>query len=197
MTSTRSAISPLRRRSCRSSRYKRTLWPYASGVRQETTGLSEIATSRCLFDEVGTNLLVAAAIRPRAGLDDLWPKQCGLDTGRRRLWYGTALALVVGIMSNDGGIRAVRFASTGDILRRAAVYAAAALGSAIVLLPRGPSWLGQPVQPLASGGAVLSLEHRTSMAGPPIVRGWYRRRACIWRIDGSSLRLRADRRCRS
>jgi threonine synthase len=143
-------------------RYKRTAWPYGSGVwgKKEWVcpGLrNEHVVS---MDEGGTNLLWAERYGAELGLEDLWIKQCGNShTGSFKDLGMTVLVSVVRQMMADGaGIRAVACASTGDTSAALAAYAAAAGIPAITILPRAKVTPAQLVQPLASGARVLALD---------------------------------------
>ena len=143
-------------------RYKRTVWPYGSGVwgKKEWVCPEIRDESVVSLDEGGTNLLWAERYGRELGLDDLWVKQCGTShTGSFKDLGMTVLVSVVRqIMSDHGNIRAVACASTGDTSAALAAYAAAAGIPAIVLLPRGRVTAAQLVQPLANGALVLSLD---------------------------------------
>jgi threonine synthase len=143
-------------------RYKRTAWPYGSGVwgKKEWVcpGLrNEHVVS---MDEGGTNLLWAERYGRALGLDDLWIKQCGNShTGSFKDLGMTVLVSVVRQMIADGGaIRAVACASTGDTSASLAAYAAAAGIPAITILPKAKVSPAQLVQPLAAGAHVFALD---------------------------------------
>jgi threonine synthase len=144
------------------NRYKRTVWPYGSGVwgKKEWVCPEIRDESVVSLDEGGTNLLWAERYGRELGLDDLWVKQCGTShTGSfKDLGMTVLMSVVRQIMSDHGGIRAVACASTGDTSAALASYAAAAGIPAIVLLPRGRVTPAQLVQPLANGALVLSLD---------------------------------------
>jgi threonine synthase len=143
-------------------RYKRTTWPYGSGVwgKKEWVCPGVRDENVVSLDEGGTNLLWAERYGREFGLDDLWVKQCGNShSGSFKDLGMTVLVSVVKQMIADGvGIRAVACASTGDTSASLAAYAAAAGVTAIVILPRGLVTAAQLVQPLANGARVLSLD---------------------------------------
>jgi threonine synthase len=143
-------------------RYKRTAWPYGSGVWGKKEWVCPEIRDECVvsLDEGGTNLFWAERYGRELGLDDLWVKQCGNShTGSFKDLGMTVLVSVVRqIMADRGGIRAVACASTGDTSAALASYAAAAGIPAIVLLPRGRVTAAQLVQPLANGALVLALD---------------------------------------
>ena len=149
-------------RRCFDDRYKRTTWPYGSGVWGKKEWVCpEVRDDRVVsLDEGGTNLLWAERYGREIGLNDLWVKQCGNShTGSFKDLGMTVLVSVVKQMMTDGaGIRAVACASTGDTSAALAAYAAAAGIPAIVILPRGRVTTAQLVQPLANGALVLSLD---------------------------------------
>ena len=143
-------------------RYKRTTWPYGSGVWGKKEWVCpEIRDENVVsMDEGGTNLFWAERFGRELGLGDLWVKQCGNShTGSFKDLGMTVLVSVVKQMIADGvGIRAVACASTGDTSASLAAYAAAAGVPAIVILPRGLVTAAQLVQPLANGARVLSVD---------------------------------------
>ncbi len=143
-------------------RYKRTTWPYGSGVWGKKEWVCpELRNEHVVsMDEGGTNLFWAERYGRQLGLDDLWVKMCGNShTGSFKDLGMTVLVSVVKQMMADGaGIRAVACASTGDTSAALAAYAAAAGIPAIVILPRGLVTSAQLVQPLANGARVLALD---------------------------------------
>jgi len=143
-------------------RYKRTTWPYGSGVWGKKEWVCpELRDEHVVsMDEGGTNLFWAERYGGQLGLDDLWVKMCGNShTGSFKDLGMTVLVSVVRQMMADGaGIRAVACASTGDTSASLAAYAAAAGIPAIVILPRGLVTSAQLVQPLANGARVLALD---------------------------------------
>jgi threonine synthase len=143
-------------------RYKRTLWPYSSGVWGKKEWVCpDIRNENIVsMDEGGTNLFWAERYGRELGLDDLWVKMCGNShTGSFKDLGMTVLVSVVKQMIADGaGVRAVACASTGDTSAALAAYAAAAGLPAIVFLPRGLVTPAQLVQPLANGARVLAID---------------------------------------
>jgi threonine synthase len=143
-------------------RYKRTAWPYGSGVWGKREWVCpEIRDENVVsMDEGGTNMFWAERFGREIGLEDLWVKQCGNShTGSFKDLGMTVLVSVVRQMIADGGgIRAVACASTGDTSAALAAYAAAASIPAIVILPKGKVTTAQLVQPLANGACVLALD---------------------------------------
>ena len=143
-------------------RYKRTAWPYGSGVwgKKEWVCPGLRNDQVVSMDEGGTNLLWAERYGRELGLDDLWIKQCGNShTGSFKDLGMTVLVSVVRQMIADGApIRAIACASTGDTSASLAAYAAAAGIPAITILPRAKVTPAQLVQPLASGARVLALD---------------------------------------
>ena len=154
--------SPQAWRRCFDDRYKRTTWPYGSGVWGKKEWVCpEVRDDNVVsLDEGGTNLLWAERYGREIGLSDLWVKQCGNShTGSFKDLGMTVLVSVVKQMITQGtAIRAVACASTGDTSAALAAYAAAAAIPAIVILPRGRITTAQLVQPLANGALVLSLD---------------------------------------
>src|SRR6188508_2868452 len=143
-------------------RYKRTTWPYGSGVwgKKEWVQPHVEDSNVVSLDEGGSNLFWAERYGRELGLDELWIKQCGNShTGSFKDLGMTVLVSVVKQMIADGtGVRAVACASTGDTSAALAAYAAAAGIPAIVILPRGRVTPAQLVQPLANGARVLALD---------------------------------------
>jgi len=143
-------------------RYKRTAWPYSSGVWGKKEWVCpDIRNENIVsMDEGGTNLFWAERYGQQLGLDDLWVKMCGNShTGSFKDLGMTVLVSVVKQMIADGtGIRAVACASTGDTSAALSAYAAAAGVPAIVFLPSGLVTPAQLVQPLANGARVLALD---------------------------------------
>jgi threonine synthase len=142
-------------------RYKRTTWPYGSGVWGKKEWVCpEVRNENVVsMDEGGTNLFWAERLGRELGIDDLWVKQCGNShTGSFKDLGMTVLVSVVKQMIADGGaIRAVACASTGDTSAALAAYAAAAGIPAITILPRAKVTPAQLVQPLANGAHVLAV----------------------------------------
>ncbi len=143
-------------------RYKRTDWPYGSGVWGKKEWVCpELRNENVVsMDEGGTNMFWAERFGRELGIEDLWVKQCGNShTGSFKDLGMTVLVSVVRQMAADGaGVRAVACASTGDTSAALAAYAAAAGIPAIVILPRGRVTAAQLVQPLANGARVLYLD---------------------------------------
>jgi threonine synthase len=146
-------------------RYKRTAWPYGSGVWGKKEWVAPHLRDDMIvsLDEGGTNLLWAERFGRQlglSGLSDLWVKQCGNShTGSFKDLGMTVLVSIVRQMIADGKpIRAVACASTGDTSASLAAYCAVAGIRAVVILPRGKITTQQLVQPLANGALVLALE---------------------------------------
>ena len=143
-------------------RYKRTAWPYGSGVWGKKEWICpDIRDENVVsMDEGGTNIFWAERYGREIGVEDLWVKMCGNShTGSFKDLGMTVLVSVVKQMIADGvGIGAVACASTGDTSAALAAYAAAAGIPAIVILPRARVSAAQLVQPLANGALVLSVE---------------------------------------
>ncbi len=143
-------------------RYKRTQWPYGSGVWGKKEWVCpEVRNENVVsMDEGGTNLFWAERFGRELGLEDLWVKQCGNShTGSFKDLGMTVLVSVVKQMIADGaGVRAVACASTGDTSAALAAYAAAAGVPAITILPRAKVTPAQLVQPLANGAHVLAID---------------------------------------
>jgi threonine synthase len=143
-------------------RYKRTTWPFGSGVwgKREWVAPQLRDENVVSIDEGGSNLFWAERYGKQLGLEDLWVKQCGLShTGSFKDLGMTVLVSVVKQMIADGApIQAVACASTGDTSAALAAYCAVAGIRAVVLLPRGKVSLAQLVQPLANGAQVLALD---------------------------------------
>ena len=153
-------------------RYKRTAWPYGSGVwgKREWVAPGVPDDAIVSMDEGGTNLFWAERYGRSLGLDDVWVKLCGNShTGSFKDLGMTVLVSVVrqairggagGLTAPQGGLqlRAIACASTGDTSASLAAYGAAAGLPVVVLLPRGKVSTAQLVQPIASGALVLSLD---------------------------------------
>jgi threonine synthase len=143
-------------------RYKRTTWPYGSGVWGKKEWICPAIRDENVvsMDEGGTNIFWAERYGRELGLDDLWVKMCGNShTGSFKDLGMTVLVSVVKQMMADGaGVGAVACASTGDTSAALAAYAAAAGIPAIVILPRARVSAAQLVQPLANGALVLSVD---------------------------------------
>jgi threonine synthase len=143
-------------------RYKRTLWPYGSGVwgKREWVAPGVPDDAIVSMDEGGTNLFWAERYGRSIGLDDVWVKMCGNShTGSFKDLGMTVLVSVVRQAIREGlSVRAIACASTGDTSASLAAYGAAAGLPVVVLLPRGKVSTAQLVQPIASGALVLSLD---------------------------------------
>ncbi len=143
-------------------RYKRTSWPYGSGVwgKREWVAPSVPDEAIVSMDEGGTNLFWAERYGRSIGLDDVWVKLCGNShTGSFKDLGMTVLVSVVRHAIREGlEVRAIACASTGDTSASLAAYGAAAGLPVVVLLPRGKVSTAQLVQPLASGALVLALD---------------------------------------
>jgi len=143
-------------------RYKRTLWPYGSGVwgKREWVAPSVPDDLIVSMDEGGTNLFWAERYGRSLGCEDLWVKMCGNShTGSFKDLGMTVLVSVVRQAVAEGlRVRAIACASTGDTSASLAAYGAAAGLPVAVLLPRGKVSTAQLVQPLANGAMVLSLD---------------------------------------
>jgi threonine synthase len=143
-------------------RYKRTAWPYGSGVWGKKEWICpEIRDENVVsMDEGGTNIFWAERYGRTLGIEDLWVKMCGNShTGSFKDLGMTVLVSVVKQMIADGSsVGAVACASTGDTSAALAAYAAAAGIPAIVILPRAKVSPAQLVQPLANGATVLALD---------------------------------------
>ncbi len=143
-------------------RYKRTLWPYGSGVWGKREWVSpDVQDDEIVsMDEGGTNLFWAERYGRGLGLTDLWVKMCGNShTGSFKDLGMTVLVSVVRKAVREGlKVRAIACASTGDTSASLAAYGAAAGLPVVVLLPRGKVSTAQLVQPLANGALVLALD---------------------------------------
>src|SRR5262245_55062057 len=143
-------------------RYKRTIWPYGSGVwgKREWVAPEVPDDAIVSMDEGGTNLFWAERYGRSIGLEDVWVKLCGNShTGAFKDLGMTVLGSVVRQAVAEGlTLRAIACASTGDTSASLAAYGAAAGLPVVVLLPRGKVSTAQLVQPLASGALVLSLD---------------------------------------
>jgi threonine synthase len=143
-------------------RYKRTLWPYGSGVWGKREWVAPNVPDDLIvsMDEGGTNLFWAERYGRLLGCEDLWVKMCGNShTGSFKDLGMTVLVSVVRQAVSEGlHVRAIACASTGDTSASLAAYGAAAGLPVAVLLPRGKVSTAQLVQPLANGAMVLSLD---------------------------------------
>jgi threonine synthase len=143
-------------------RYKRTAWPYGSGVWGKKEWICPAIRDENVvsMDEGGTNIFWAERYGREIGVEDLWVKMCGNShTGSFKDLGMTVLVSVVKQMMADGAaVHAVACASTGDTSAALAAYAAAAGIPAIVILPRARLSAAQLVQPMANGALVLSVD---------------------------------------
>ena len=143
-------------------RYRRTQYPYGSGV----WGKKELVCPKIDDENIismyegGTNLFWAERFGAQLGLHDLWIKQCGNShTGSfKDLGMTVLVSMVNQIISASENIRAVMCASTGDTSAALAAYASAAGIPAIILLPKAKVTREQLIQPIANGALTLSLE---------------------------------------
>ena len=143
-------------------RYKRTAWPYGSGVWGKREWVMPEVPDELIvsMDEGGTNLFWAERYGRSMGLEDVWVKLCGNShTGSFKDLGMTVLVSVVKMAIARGlEVRALACASTGDTSASLAAYGAAAGLPVVVLLPRGKVSTAQLVQPLANGALVLALD---------------------------------------
>lgn len=144
-------------------RYKRTFWPYGSGVWGKREWVMPMMPDDLIvsMDEGGTNLYWAERYGKQLGLNDVWVKLCGNShTGSFKDLGMTVLVSVVRMALARGGlkVKAIACASTGDTSASLAAYGAAAGLPVVVLLPKGKVSTTQLVQPLANGAKVLALE---------------------------------------
>ncbi|GAC1352868.1 MAG: threonine synthase [Polyangiales bacterium] len=145
------------------ARYKRTAWPYGSGVwgKKEWVAPALPDDAVVSLDEGGTNLLWAERLGRELGMSDLWVKLCGNShSGSFKDLGMTVLVSVVRHAMRDLAlpVRAIACASTGDTSASLAAYGATAGIPVVVLLPRGLVSTAQLVQPLANGALVLALD---------------------------------------
>ncbi len=144
-------------------RYKRTTWPYGSGVWGKKEWVAPDVPDELVvsLDEGGTNLFWAERLGRELGMGELWVKLCGNShTGSFKDLGMTVLVSVVRHAMRDHGlrVRAIACASTGDTSASLAAYGATAGIPVVVLLPRGKVSTAQLVQPLANGALVLALD---------------------------------------
>lgn len=143
-------------------RYKRTAWPYGSGVwgKKEWIAPDLDDGNVVSLDEGGTNLFWAERYGAALGIPETWIKLCGNShTGSFKDLGMTVLVSVVKQMIAHGQpIQAVVCASTGDTSASLAAYCAVAGIRSAVLLPRGRVSTAQLVQPLACGSQVLAVD---------------------------------------
>jgi threonine synthase len=143
-------------------RYKRTSWPYGSGVWGKREWVAPNIEDDVIvsMDEGGTNLFWAERYGRQLGCEDLWVKMCGNShTGSFKDLGMTVLVSCVRKAVKEGlRVRAIACASTGDTSASLAAYGAAAGLPVAVLLPRGKISTAQLVQPIANGALVLALD---------------------------------------
>ncbi|MBA3846375.1 MAG: threonine synthase [Planctomycetes bacterium] len=145
------------------SRYKRTQWPFSSGVwGKKEMVLPGIPDEDIVsLDEGGTNLFWAERFGKEIGVPELWVKQCGVShTGSFKDLGMTVLVSQVNHMIKSGKhkIMGVACASTGDTSAALAAYCAAAGITSVVLLPRGKISPAQLIQPIANNALTLALD---------------------------------------
>ncbi|MBI2393263.1 MAG: threonine synthase [Deltaproteobacteria bacterium] len=145
------------------ARYKRTVWPFGSGVwgKKEWVAPEVPDDAIVSLDEGGTNLFWAERFGRELGMGELWVKLCGNShTGSFKDLGMTVLVSVVRWAMRDHGlkVRAIACASTGDTSASLAAYGASCGIPVIVLLPRGKVSTAQLVQPIANGAMVLALD---------------------------------------
>jgi threonine synthase len=144
------------------ARYKRTTWPYGSGVwgKKEWVAPHVSDDNVVSLDEGGTNLFWAERYGAQLGLSDLWVKMCGNShTGSFKDLGMTVLVSTVKQMISDGAkIDAVACASTGDTSAALGAYCAVAGIPAVVILPRDKISVPQLIQPIANAALVLSVD---------------------------------------
>ena len=145
-------------------RYKRTQWPFSSGVwGKKEMVLPNIPDEHVVsLDEGGSNLFWADRFGKELGVKDLWVKQCGVShTGSFKDLGMTVLVSQVNHLIRSGkqpGIMGVACASTGDTSAALAAYCAAAGITSVVLLPRGKISAAQLIQPIANNALTLALD---------------------------------------
>ncbi|MFI5300042.1 MAG: threonine synthase [Polyangiales bacterium] len=145
------------------ARYKRTQWPYGSGVWGKKEWVAPDVPDDVVvsLDEGGTNLFWAERLGRELGMSDVWVKLCGNShTGSFKDLGMTVLVSVVRHAMRDHGlkVRAIACASTGDTSASLAAYGATAGIPVVVLLPRGKVSTAQLVQPIANQALVLALD---------------------------------------
>ncbi len=137
--------------------------PYGSGVWSKREWVAPDIRDEDIVTtgEGKTALFHAARLGERAGVPDLWIKQCGVShTGSFKDLGMTVLVSVVrsALARGDLKVRALACASTGDTSASLAAYGAVAGLPVVVLLPRGKVSSAQLVQPMAHGARVLALD---------------------------------------
>ena len=143
-------------------RYKRTKWPYGSGVwgKKELVCPNIEDKNIVSLYEGGTNLFWAERFGEEIGAEDLWIKQCGdSHSGSFKDLGMTVLVSMVKQMISEGrDIPAVACASTGDTSAALSAYCAAAGIPSIVFLPKDKVSNAQLVQPISNGALTLSID---------------------------------------
>ncbi|MGR3317454.1 MAG: threonine synthase [Candidatus Anammoxibacter sp.] len=143
-------------------RYKRTKWPYGSGVwgKKELVCPNIEDKNIVSLYEGGTNLFWAERLGEEIGADDLWIKQCGdSHSGSFKDLGMTVLVSMVKQMISEGkDIPAVACASTGDTSAALSAYCAAAGIPSIVFLPKDKVSNAQLIQPISNGALTLSID---------------------------------------
>ncbi|MGR3178285.1 MAG: threonine synthase [Candidatus Anammoxibacter sp.] len=144
------------------SRYKRTKWPYGSGVwgKKELVCPNIEDKNIVSLYEGGTNLFWAERFGEKIGAEDLWIKQCGdSHSGSFKDLGMTVLVSMVKQMISEGkDIPAVACASTGDTSAALSAYCAAAGIPSIVFLPKDKVSNAQLIQPISNGALTLSID---------------------------------------
>ncbi|MGR3220890.1 MAG: threonine synthase [Candidatus Anammoxibacter sp.] len=144
------------------SRYKRTKWPYGSGVWGKKEFVCPNIEDKNIVSlyEGGTNLFWAERFGDEIGAEDLWIKQCGdSHSGSFKDLGMTVLVSMVKQMISEGkDIPAVACASTGDTSAPLSAYCAAAGIPSIVFLPKDKVSNAQLVQPISNGALTLSID---------------------------------------
>ena len=145
-------------------RYKRTAWPYGSGVWGKREWVApEVPDDADRLDgrraartcsgpsatasQLGLRRALGEAVRQQPHRVVQGPRDDGARVG------GAA-----GDRAKGSSVRAIACASTGDTSASLAAYGAAAGLPVVVLLPRGKVSTAQLVQPIANGALVLSLD---------------------------------------
>ncbi len=144
-------------------RYKRTQWPYGSGVWGKREWVAPEIEDNFIVstDEGGSNLFWAERLGKEIGMTELWMKLCGnAHSGSFKDLGMTVLVSVVRKAIAQGKVKAkaLACASTGDTSAALACYGAAAGLPVVVLLPHKLVSNAQLVQPLAHGAKVIALE---------------------------------------
>lgn len=144
------------------ARFRRTEWPYGSGVWGKKEWVNPGIENENIVSmfEGGSNLFWADRLGAELGMKELWIKQCGNDhTGSFKDLGMTVLVSQVKQMISEGvKIPAVACASTGDTSAALAAYCASAGIQAIVILPRNKVSNAQLIQPIANNALTLALD---------------------------------------